>query len=100
MHKGTPRPDSDRTGLGAGISDYISVVAVPASGVRSSAQQRPVQGTRTAMYELVARPGFLEALREATSRHGIVLIFDAVGTEPGEDPGHEGVVDAADQIGA
>ncbi|KAF0957843.1 hypothetical protein [Rhodococcus sp. T7] len=52
------------------------------------------------MYELVARPGFLEALREATSRHGIVLIFDAVGTEPGEDPGHEGVVDAADQIGA
>ena len=80
-----PRAQPDSAGIPAGVAD--TVIIAPYNDIDDARRIIETHGHEIAgvIVEPLQRivppvPGFLEALREATARHGIVLIFDEVVT--------------------
>jgi len=80
-----PRPVADSAGIPAAVEDDILVAPFNDAAFATSLIDEHADEIAGVIVEPLQRlippaPGFLEALRKATSQHGIVLIFDEVVT--------------------
>jgi len=80
-----PRALPDSVGVPAALADYVLVSPFNDTQAALELIERHAHELAAVIIEplqrvLLPEPGFLQAMREATARHGIVLIFDEVMT--------------------
>jgi glutamate-1-semialdehyde 2,1-aminomutase len=80
-----PRALPDSVGVPAALADYVLVSPFNDTQAALELIERHAHELAAVIIEplqrvLLPEPGFLQAMREATARHGIVLIFDEIVT--------------------
>ena len=80
-----PRAETDSSGIPAVLGDHVLVAPFNDAGTATKIIEEHAGDLAAVIVEPLERvlqpqPGFLETLREITTRHGIVLIFDEVVT--------------------
>ena len=80
-----PRANPDSVGVPAALADYVLVTPFNETQAAVDLIERHADELAAVIVEplqrvLLPEPGFLQAMREVTAKHGIVLIFDEIVT--------------------